>query len=162
MWWSDHVKMGLKAHALALLNTILLLTPHTLPSCSLPVSHEHQLCSPPHSPPPPHTARGEGSTALLQVPVAVAGVSGEVGGKAGAKTGTPASPGGPILSPEDRGTTPERAEFENSVDQPSDGDEYLSEDEWTDRNFGASANELDDSDNSDYSDLRYVMCSYIL
>lgn len=89
--------------------------------------------------------------------MAVAGVSGEVGGKAGAKTGTTATPGGPILSPEDRGTTPERAEFENSVDQPSDGDEYLSEDEWTDRNFGASANELDDSDNSDYSDLRYGM-----
>ena len=57
-----------------------------------------------------------------------------------------------------RGTTPERVEFENSVVERSDEEEYLSEDEWTDRNFGASANELDDTesdDNSDdYSDLR--------
>merc|ERR1711915_76288 len=54
-----------------------------------------------------------------------------------------------------RGTTPERVEFENSVVEQSDEDEYLSEDEWTDRNFGASANELDESDGeeSEYSDL---------
>ncbi|RXG73780.1 hypothetical protein Avbf_01490 [Armadillidium vulgare] len=55
----------------------------------------------------------------------------------------------------DRGTTPERVEFENSVIEHSDEEEYLSEEEWTDRNFGASANELDDDDDSDYSDLRY-------
>ncbi|XP_047476303.1 F-actin-monooxygenase Mical-like isoform X2 [Penaeus chinensis] len=69
----------------------------------------------------------------------------------GAKVGTPTT-----ISPEDRGTTPERVEFENSVVEQSDEEEYLSEDEWTDRNFGASANELDDTDgdeDSDYSDL---------
>jgi len=41
---------------------------------------------------------------------------------------------------DDRGTTPERVEFENSVDFASE-EELLSEmdeDEWTDRNFGAS------------------------
>lgn len=57
----------------------------------------------------------------------------------------------------DRGTTPERVEFENSMIEHSDEEEYLSEDEWTDRNFGASANELDDDDDDDsddYSDLR--------
>ncbi|XP_045594784.1 F-actin-monooxygenase Mical isoform X2 [Procambarus clarkii] len=94
------------------------------------------------------------STPKLQVPVVVGAgeatgalVSSLGVGKGGALTG---------LSPEDRGTTPERVEFENSVVEQSDEDEYLSEDEWTDRNFGASANELDDSDgedDSDYSDL---------
>lgn len=70
---------------------------------------------------------------------------------AGGKAGTPTG-----LSSEDRGTTPERVEFENSLVEQSDEEEYLSEDEWTDRNFGASANELDESDgeDSDYSDLR--------
>ena len=43
--------------------------------------------------------------------------------------------------------------------EQSDEEEYLSEEEWTDRNFGASANELDDTDgndddDSDFSDLR--------
>ncbi|XP_042224057.1 F-actin-monooxygenase Mical-like isoform X2 [Homarus americanus] len=93
------------------------------------------------------------STPKLQVPVVGAGeatgaLASSLGiGKGGTSTG---------LSPEDRGTTPERVEFENSVVEQSDEDEYLSEDEWTDRNFGASANELDDSDgedDSDYSDL---------
>ncbi|XP_042866389.1 F-actin-monooxygenase Mical-like isoform X3 [Penaeus japonicus] len=82
---------------------------------------------------------GGGATAAL---LTVAG---------GAKVGTPTT-----ISPEDRGTTPERVEFENSVVEQSDEEEYLSEDEWTDRNFGASANELDDTDgdeDSDYSDL---------
>ncbi|KAF2362272.1 hypothetical protein FHG87_006976 [Trinorchestia longiramus] len=51
---------------------------------------------------------------------------------------------------EERGTTPERVEFENSlVEQGSDEEDYLSEEEWTDRNFGASANELDDTNSSD-------------
>ncbi|KAB7497498.1 Protein-methionine sulfoxide oxidase MICAL3 [Armadillidium nasatum] len=58
-----------------------------------------------------------------------------------------------VSSAVDRGTTPERVEFENSVIEHSDEEEYLSEEEWTDRNFGASANELDDDDDSDYSDL---------
>ena len=89
---------------------------------------------------------------LLQVPTLVAG-GGEAGGKAGTGTGTPTIAG---LTPEDRGTTPERVEFENTLVEQSDEEEYLSEDEWTDRNFGASANELDESDgeDSDYSDLR--------
>ena len=54
---------------------------------------------------------------------------------------------------EDRGATPERVEFENSlVEQGSDEEDYLSEEEWTDRNFGASANELDDEDTSNDSE----------
>ncbi|KAK8384350.1 hypothetical protein O3P69_009264 [Scylla paramamosain] len=87
----------------------------------------------------------------LQVPTLVAG---EAGGKAGTGTG-PGTPTIAGLTPEDRGTTPERVEFENSLVEQSDEEEYLSEDEWTDRNFGASANELDESDgeDSDYSDL---------
>ena len=89
---------------------------------------------------------------LFQVPTHVGG---DTGGKAGTGTG-PGTPTIAGLTPEDRGTTPERVEFENSVVEQSDEEEYLSEDEWTDRNFGASANELDESDgeDSDYSDLR--------
>lgn len=58
--------------------------------------------------------------------------------------------------------TPERVEFANlsSGHVSSDRDEPLSqmdEDEWTDKNFGASANELDDSDDDDFSSsLRLV------
>ena len=55
---------------------------------------------------------------------------------------------------DDRGTTPERVEFENSVDFASE-EELLSEmdeDEWTDRNFGASKVESNTSDEA--SDLR--------
>lgn len=92
---------------------------------------------------------------FLQVPV-IGGGGGATAAlltvTGGAKVGTPTT-----ISPEDRGTTPERVEFENSVVEQSDEEEYLSEDEWTDRNFGASANELDDTDgdeDSDYSDLR--------
>lgn len=41
---------------------------------------------------------------------------------------------------DDRGTTPERVEFENSVDFASEEEllNEMDEDEWTDRNFGAS------------------------
>jgi len=55
---------------------------------------------------------------------------------------------------EDRGTTPERVEFENSVDFASE-EELLSEmdeDEWTDRNFGAS--QADNNTSDEASDLR--------
>ncbi|KAK8728739.1 hypothetical protein OTU49_009120 [Cherax quadricarinatus] len=93
------------------------------------------------------------STPKLQVPVVVGAgdTTGALVSSLGVGKGVTTG-----LSPEDRGTTPERVEFENSVVEQSDEDEYLSEDEWTDRNFGASANELDDSDgedDSDYSDL---------
>ncbi|XP_068242855.1 F-actin-monooxygenase Mical isoform X2 [Palaemon carinicauda] len=91
----------------------------------------------------------------LHVPGAASGEvgAGPVSGHSLGKGGTPVT-----LSPEDRarGTTPERVEFENSMVEQSDEEEYLSEEEWTDRNFGASANELDDSDgddDSDFSDL---------
>ena len=70
---------------------------------------------------------------------------------------------GVALDMDDRGTTPERVEFENSLqEQGSDEEEYLSEDEWTDRNFGASANELDDTSNEsdEYSD-RCVLPGYM-
>lgn len=58
----------------------------------------------------------------------------------------------------DRGQTPERITFSNlagavgSSDQ-EDHPSEMDEDEWTDRNFGASAAECDSSD--DLSDLRY-------
>lgn len=52
--------------------------------------------------------------------------------------------------------TPERVEFANlsSGHVSSDRDEPMDEDEWTDKNFGASANELDDSDDDFSSSLR--------
>lgn len=53
---------------------------------------------------------------------------------------------------EDRGTTPERVEFENSLVEQGSDEDYLSEEEWTDRNFGASANELDDTSNDSEDD----------
>jgi len=62
---------------------------------------------------------------------------------------------------DERGTTPERAEFENSVDLCEEEllDE-IDEDEWTDRNFGASNATNDNNDNNHTSDeaseLRYV------
>lgn len=56
----------------------------------------------------------------------------------------------------DRVQTPERVEFSNlSVSRgSSDQEEEMDEDEWTDRNFGASTAELDSSDeeSSSYSD----------
>ncbi|XP_008559598.1 F-actin-monooxygenase Mical isoform X6 [Microplitis demolitor] len=55
----------------------------------------------------------------------------------------------------DRGQTPERIEFENLAEM-SDAEEahsQMDEDEWTDRNFGASAAEMGSSDDiSDMSD----------
>ncbi|CAL4062002.1 unnamed protein product [Meganyctiphanes norvegica] len=103
----------------------------------------------------PHTPRGQ--------------VMGEMGAAAAARAGgvagvptatlpaiiTPPGVAQALAAGDNRGTTPERVEFENSVVEQSDEDEYLSEDEWTDRNFGASANELDESDGdeSEYSDL---------
>jgi hypothetical protein len=55
---------------------------------------------------------------------------------------------------DERGTTPERVEFENSVDFASE-EELLSEmdeDEWTDRNFGAS--NADNNTSDEASELR--------
>ncbi|XP_048525336.1 F-actin-monooxygenase Mical [Dendroctonus ponderosae] len=57
----------------------------------------------------------------------------------------------------DRVRTPERIEFANlSTDNISDHEEPLSqmdEDEWTDKNFGASCNELDESDDDSSSSV---------
>lgn len=55
--------------------------------------------------------------------------------------------------------TPERIEFSNlsTGNISSDHEEPLSqmdEDEWTDKNFGASCNELDDSDDDTSSSIR--------
>jgi hypothetical protein len=53
-------------------------------------------------------------------------------------------------------TTPERIEFENLTAAASDVEEApseMDEDEWTDRNFGASAVE---GSTDSLSDLRYV------
>lgn len=53
--------------------------------------------------------------------------------------------------------TPERVEFENlEIDKEDTGSisiNEMDEEEWTDHNFGTSANELASSD--DVSDLRY-------
>lgn len=59
-----------------------------------------------------------------------------------------------ILSEMDeRGTTPERVEFENSVDFASEEEllNEMDEDEWTDRNFGLSNA---DNTSDEASDLR--------
>ena len=37
------------------------------------------------------------------------------------------------------GATPERAEFEASIDQDSEPPSIMDEDEWTDRNFGGNS-----------------------
>jgi hypothetical protein len=58
----------------------------------------------------------------------------------------------------DAKTTPERIEFENLTAAASDVEEApseMDEDEWTDRNFGASAVE---GSSDSLSDLRYVLC----
>ncbi|XP_050523688.1 F-actin-monooxygenase Mical isoform X2 [Daktulosphaira vitifoliae] len=53
----------------------------------------------------------------------------------------------------DRGETPERVEFENLDVEEDLAHSEMDEDEWTDRNFGASANEMLSSDElSDLSD----------
>ncbi|XP_034941558.1 F-actin-monooxygenase Mical [Chelonus insularis] len=55
----------------------------------------------------------------------------------------------------DRGQTPERIEFENlaGVSDAEEAHSQMDEDEWTDRNFGASAAEMGSSDDiSDMSD----------
>lgn len=60
---------------------------------------------------------------------------------------------------DERGTTPERAEFENSVDFTEE--EVLSEideDEWTDRNFGASNA---DNTSDEATDLRCLFLGFI-
>lgn len=61
--------------------------------------------------------------------------------------------------PTDSTDTPERVEFENlDFDNEDDGNvsrNEMDEDEWTDHNFGTSANELASSD--DVSDLRCVL-----
>lgn len=55
---------------------------------------------------------------------------------------------------DERGTTPERVEFENSVECASEDDllSEMDEDEWTDRNFGAS--NADNNTPDEASDLR--------
>lgn len=57
----------------------------------------------------------------------------------------------------DRGQTPERIEFENlaGMSDAEEAQSQMDEDEWTDRNFGASAAEMGSSD--DISDMRYVL-----
>jgi len=58
----------------------------------------------------------------------------------------------------DMKSTPERIEFENLTAAASDVEEApseMDEDEWTDRNFGASAVE---GSSDSLSDLRYVLC----
>ncbi|XP_025414741.1 F-actin-monooxygenase Mical isoform X3 [Sipha flava] len=53
----------------------------------------------------------------------------------------------------DRGETPERVEFENLDIEEDLAQSEMDEDEWTDRNFGASANEMLSSDElSEFSD----------
>ncbi|XP_026671980.1 F-actin-monooxygenase Mical isoform X2 [Ceratina calcarata] len=55
----------------------------------------------------------------------------------------------------DRGQTPERIEFENlaGISDPEEPQSQMDEDEWTDRNFGASTAEMGSSDDiSDMSD----------
>lgn len=67
----------------------------------------------------------------------------------------------------DRIRTPERIEFSNlsTGHASSDQEESLSqmdEDEWTDKNFGASAAELDDSDDDDSSSsLRFANINFL-
>lgn len=60
----------------------------------------------------------------------------------------------------DRGQTPERIEFENlaGISDAGDAQDQMDEDEWTDRNFGASAAEMDSSD--EISDIRYTSQCY--
>jgi len=54
----------------------------------------------------------------------------------------------------DRGQTPERIEFENlaEISDPEEAHSQMDEDEWTDRNFGASTAEMGSSD--EISDMR--------
>lgn len=61
----------------------------------------------------------------------------------------------------DAKTTPERIEFENLTAAASDVEEApseMDEDEWTDRNFGASAVE---GSSDSISDLRYILCIHL-
>ncbi|EEB11756.1 hypothetical protein Phum_PHUM131580 [Pediculus humanus corporis] len=61
----------------------------------------------------------------------------------------------PAADATDRGGTPERIEFENLAENASDVDEgpsEMDEDEWTDRNFGASAAEFSSDDVLDATD----------
>ena len=50
------------------------------------------------------------------------------------------------------GATPERAEFEASIDQDSEPPSIMDEDEWTDRNFGGNSliiiNDEEDDNNT--------------
>lgn len=64
-----------------------------------------------------------------------------------------------LLDHHHRGQTPERIEFENLArvsDAEDAHSQIMDEDEWTDRNFGASAAEMgsSDDDDDDISDLR--------
>lgn len=63
--------------------------------------------------------------------------------------------------------TPERIEFSNlsSGHISSDHEESpdpIDEEEWTDRNFGASAAELGSSDDDDSSSARYMILKNLL
>lgn len=60
----------------------------------------------------------------------------------------------------DRGQTPERIEFENlaGMSDPEEAQSQMDEDEWTDRNFGASAAEMGSSD--DISDMRLFLKTF--
>lgn len=52
----------------------------------------------------------------------------------------------------DRGATPERIEFENLAEDARDAESEMDEEEWTDRNFGASAAEGSSDDLLELSD----------
>ena len=58
------------------------------------------------------------------------------------------------------GATPERAEFEASIDQDSEPPSIMDEDEWTDRNFGGNSLIIinDEEDDNNTSEDRY--CSF--
>ena len=54
------------------------------------------------------------------------------------------------------GATPERAEFEASIDQDSESPSIMDEDEWTDRNFGGnSLIIINDEEDNNTSEDRY-------
>ena len=50
-----------------------------------------------------------------------------------------------------RGATPERAEYEASIDPDSEPPSIMDEDEWTDRNFGGNSLVIEDNNTSEDS-----------
>ena len=60
------------------------------------------------------------------------------------------------------GATPERAEFEASIDQDSEPPSIMDEDEWTDRNFGGNSLIIinDEEDDNNTSEDRYCFSHF--